>query len=136
MGKSATAVKDEDFVEHLLIASTHATILCFSNMGKVYWLKVYQIPLAGRNSRGRPMVNLLPLEEGERVTSILPVEEYTEGHYIFMATANGTVKKTALTDFSPASAASACARWSWKKATCWWALPSPTAPLRRHAAVQ
>ncbi len=100
MGKSATAVKDEDFVEHLLIASTHATILCFSNMGKVYWLKVFQIPLAGRNSRGRPMVNLLPLEEGERVTSILPVEEYTQGHYIFMATANGTVKKTALTDFA------------------------------------
>ena len=100
MGKSATAVKDEDFVEHLLIASTHATILCFSNMGKVYWLKVYQIPLAGRNSRGRPMVNLLPLEEGERVTSILPVDEYTQGHYIFMATANGTVKKTALTDFA------------------------------------
>jgi len=100
MGKSATAVKDEDFVEHLLIASTHATILCFSNFGKVYWLKVYQIPLAGRNSRGRPMVNLLPLEVGERVTSILPVDEYTEGHYIFMATANGTVKKTALTDFA------------------------------------
>ncbi len=100
MGKSATAVKDEDFVEHLLIASTHATILCFSNLGKVYWLKVYQIPLAGRGSRGRPMVNLLPLEEGERVTSILPVEQYTEGYYIFMATANGTVKKTALTDFS------------------------------------
>ena len=100
MGRSALAVKDEDFVEHLLIASTHATILCFTNVGKVYWLKVYQIPLAGRNSRGRPMVNLLPLEEGERVTAILPVEEYTEGHYIFMATANGTVKKTALTDFS------------------------------------
>jgi DNA gyrase subunit A len=100
MGKSATAVKDEDFVEHLLIASTHATILCFSNQGKVYWLKVYQIPLAGRNSRGRPMVNLLPLEEGERVTSILPVEEYVQGHYIFMATASGTVKKTALTDFA------------------------------------
>ncbi len=100
MGKSATAVKDQDFVEHLLIASTHATILCFSNLGKVYWLKVYQIPLAGRNSRGRPMVNLLPLEEGERVTSILPVDEYTEGHYIFMATANGTVKKTALTNFA------------------------------------
>jgi DNA gyrase subunit A len=99
-GKSATAVKDEDFVEHLLIASTHATILCFSNVGKVYWLKVYQIPLAGRNSRGRPMVNLLPLDDGERVTSILPVEEYTEGHFIFMATANGTVKKTALTDFA------------------------------------
>ncbi len=100
MGRTATAVKDEDFVEHLLIASTHATILCFTNMGKVYWLKVYQIPLAGRNSRGRPMVNLLPLEDGERVTSILQVNEYTEGWYIFMATANGTVKKTALTDFS------------------------------------
>jgi DNA gyrase subunit A len=100
MGKSATAVKDEDFVEHLLIASTHDTILCFTNVGKVYWLKVYQIPVAGRGSRGRPMINLLPLDEGERVTSILPVAEYTEGHYIFMATANGTVKKTALTDFS------------------------------------
>ncbi len=100
MGKSATAVKDEDFVEHLLIASTHDTILCFSNVGKVYWLRVFQIPVAGRNARGRPMVNLLPLDEGERVTSILPVSEYTEGHYIFMATANGTVKKTALTNFA------------------------------------
>jgi len=99
-GKSATAVKDEDFVEHLLIASTHATILCFSNMGKVYWLKVFQIPVAGRGSRGRPMVNLLPLEEGERVTSILQVDDYTQGHYIFMATANGTVKKTDLTYFA------------------------------------
>ena len=100
MGKSATAVKDEDFVEHLLITSTHDTILCFSNVGKVYWLKVFQIPLATRNSRGRPMVNLLPLGEDERITSILPVREYVEGHYIFMATANGTVKKTALTDFA------------------------------------
>ena len=100
MGKAATAVKDEDFVEHLLIANTHDTILCFSNMGKVYWLKVYQIPVAARTARGRPMVNLLPLEEGERITSILPVTEYTEGHYIFMATANGTVKKTELTEFS------------------------------------
>jgi DNA gyrase subunit A len=100
MGKSATAVKDEDFVEHLLIASTHDTILCFTNVGKVYWLKVFHIPVAGRGSRGRPMINLLPLDEGERVTSILPVTDYTEGHYIFMATANGTVKKTALTNFS------------------------------------
>jgi DNA gyrase subunit A len=100
MGKSATAVKDEDFVEHLLVASTHSTILCFTNLGKVYWLKVYQIPVAGRQSRGRPMVNLLPLDPGERVTSILPVAEYTEDHYIFMATAKGIVKKTALTDFS------------------------------------
>ena len=99
-GRTATSVKDEDFVEHLVIASTHATILCFTDLGKVYWLKVYQIPLATRNSRGRPMVNLLPLETGERVTSILQVNEYTEGWFIFMATANGTVKKTALTDFS------------------------------------
>lgn len=99
-GKAATAVKDEDFVEHLLIASTHTTILCFSNHGKVYWLKVYQIPVAGRQARGRPMVNLLPLEEGERITSILPVQEYDDNHYIFMATANGTVKKTALTQFA------------------------------------
>ncbi|QQD16843.1 DNA gyrase subunit A [Spongiibacter nanhainus] len=100
MGKSATAVKEEDFVEHLLVANTHDTILCFSNIGKVYWLKVYQIPVAGRNSRGRPMVNLLPLDEGERITSILPVHEYTEGYFIFMATANGTVKKTPLEAFS------------------------------------
>ena len=100
MGRTALSVKDEDFVEHLLIASTHATILCFSNLGKVYWLKVYQIPLAGRGSRGRPMVNLLPLEPGERVTSILPVEQYTPGHFIFMATAGGTVKKTPLENFA------------------------------------
>jgi DNA gyrase subunit A len=100
MGKSATAVKDEDFVEHLLIANTHDTMLCFSNMGKVYWLKVYQIPVAARGSRGRPMINLLPLDEGERITSILTIKEYTADHYIFMATANGTVKKTFLTEFS------------------------------------
>ena len=100
MGKSATAVKDEDFVEHLLIASTHATILCFTNFGKVYWLKVYQIPVAGRNSRGRPMVNLLPLDEGERISSILPVEEYSADQFVIMATANGTVKKTSLDQYS------------------------------------
>lgn len=100
MGKAATAVKDEDFVEHLLVANTHDTILCFSNLGKVYWLKVYQIPVAARTARGRPMVNLLALEENERITSILKVSEYIEGHYIFMATANGTVKKTALPEFA------------------------------------
>ncbi len=100
MGKSATAVKDEDFVEHLLIASTHSTILCFTNLGKVYWLKVYQIPVAGRNSRGRPMVNLLPLGEGERISSILPVDEYSEDKFVIMATANGTVKKTSLEQYS------------------------------------
>ncbi len=100
MGKSATAVKDEDFVEHLLIASTHDTILCFTNAGKVYWLKVYMIPVAGRQSRGRPVVNLLPLEEGERITSILPVKSYDDEHFIFMATSKGTVKKTVLTQFA------------------------------------
>ena len=99
-GRSATAVKAEDFVEHLLIASTHATILCFSNLGKVYWLKVFHIPLASRTARGRPMVNLLPLDEGERITSILPIEGYETDHFIFMATANGTVKKTDMSLFS------------------------------------
>ncbi len=100
MGKSATAVKDEDFVEHLLIASTHSTILCFTNLGKVYWLKVFQIPLAGRNSRGRPVVNLLPLDEGERISSILPIDDYSDDKSIVMSTANGTVKKTNLKEYS------------------------------------
>ena len=99
-GKSATAVKDEDFVEHLLIASTHSTILCFTNLGKVYWLKVYQIPVAGRNARGRPMVNLLPLDEDERISSILTVDEYSEDKFVIMSTANGTVKKTSLEQYS------------------------------------
>jgi DNA gyrase subunit A len=99
-GKSATAVKDNDFVEHLLIASTHSTILCFTNVGKVYWLKVYQIPVAGRNSKGRPMINLLPLDENERINSILPISEYDKNKYIIMATANGTVKKTSLDQYS------------------------------------
>ena len=99
-GKSAASVKDEDYVEHMLVANTHTQILCFSSRGKVYWLKVYQIPVAGRTSRGRPVVNILPLEEGERITAMLPVEEYTEGHFVFMATSGGTVKKTPLEQFS------------------------------------
>lgn len=99
-GKTATAVKDEDFVEHLLIANTHDTILCFSDVGKVYWLKVYQIPVASRQSRGRPMVNLLPLEEDESITSILPVSEYSDEQFILMATAKGTIKKTVLSAYS------------------------------------
>ncbi|WP_456380555.1 DNA gyrase subunit A [Thiolapillus sp.] len=99
-GKAATSVKDEDFVDKLFVASTHDTILCFSSTGKVYWLKVYELPQGGRGSRGKPMVNLLPLEEGERINAVLPIREYTEDRYIFMATANGTVKKTPLTDFS------------------------------------
>ena len=99
-GKAAAAVKDEDFVAHLLIANTHETLLCFSSMGKVYWLKVYMIPVASRTSRGKPIINILPLEEGERITSMLPIKEYTADHYVFMATANGTVKKTELTNFA------------------------------------
>lgn len=99
-GKAATTVKDEDFVDKLLVASTHDTILCFSNRGRMYWLKVYQLPLASRTARGKPIINILPLEEGERINAILPVREYEEGKYVFMATANGTVKKTALTEYS------------------------------------
>ena len=99
-GKSAAAIKDEDFIEHLLIANTHDTILCFTDRGKVYWLRVFEIPVASRTARGRPIVNILPLDEGERVSTILPVGEYEEDKYIFMATASGTVKKTSLTDFS------------------------------------
>ncbi|MBR9727223.1 DNA gyrase subunit A [Shewanella intestini] len=99
-GKAATKVKDEDFVEKLLVANTHDTILCFSDFGKMYWLKVYQLPLASRTARGRPIINLLPLSDGERITAILPVREYADDKYIVMATAHGTVKKTALTAYS------------------------------------
>ena len=99
-GKAATAVKEEDFIDKLLIASTHDTILCFSNRGKVYWKKVYELPQAGRNARGKPIVNLLPLSEGERITAVLPIREYQADKYVFMATASGTVKKTSLADFS------------------------------------
>ncbi|MBI2784125.1 MAG: DNA gyrase subunit A [Gammaproteobacteria bacterium] len=99
-GRSATAVKEEDFVERLLVANTHATILCFTSAGKVYWLKTYQIPLAGRGARGRPLVNLLPLEQDERVTAILPVTEYREDRFVLMATAAGIIKKVVLTEFS------------------------------------
>jgi DNA gyrase subunit A len=99
-GKAATAVKDEDFVEKLFVAHTHDTVLCFSNRGQVYWLKVHQLPQAGRNARGKPMVNLLPLEEGEKINAVLPVKQYDEQHFVFMATSQGTVKKTPLTAFS------------------------------------
>ena len=99
-GKTATATKDEDFVDKLFVANTHDTILCFSSRGKCYWLKVYELPQAGRNARGRPMVNLLPLEQGERINAVLPVREYADDRFVFMATASGTVKKTPLVDFS------------------------------------
>ncbi|MCG6886246.1 MAG: DNA gyrase subunit A [Proteobacteria bacterium] len=99
-GKSATTMKEEDFIDKMFVASTHDTILCFSSRGKVYWLKVYELPQAGRGARGKPIINLLPLEEGERINAILPIREYEEGKFIFFATANGTVKKTPLKDFS------------------------------------
>jgi DNA gyrase subunit A len=99
-GKSASSVKDEDYIEHLLIASTHDTILCFTNRGKVYWTRVFEIPPASRIARGRPLVNILPLDENERISAILPVHEYVEGQFIFMATQNGTVKKTPLMHFA------------------------------------
>ncbi len=99
-GKSATNMKDEDFIDKLFIANTHDTVLCFSSKGKVYWLKVYQFPQASRAARGKPIVNLLPLEEGERINAVLPIREFSDNYYVFMATADGTVKKCRLTDFS------------------------------------
>jgi DNA gyrase subunit A len=99
-GKAATAVKDEDFVDKLFVANTHDTLLCFSDHGKVYWLKVYQLPQASRGSRGKPIVNLLPLQEGERISAMLSIKDFEEGKFVFMATSFGTVKKTSLALFS------------------------------------
>ncbi len=99
-GKVAASVRDEDFVEHLLIANSHATLLCFSNRGKVYWLRVFRIPQGSRNAKGQPLINLLPLEQGERLTSFLPVSQFDDDRFVFMATADGTVKKTELSQFS------------------------------------
>ncbi|MBK9130688.1 MAG: DNA gyrase subunit A [Gammaproteobacteria bacterium] len=99
-GKSATSMKEADFIDKLFVANTHDAILCFSSHGKVYWLKVYELPQASRNARGKPFVNILPLEEHERINAVLPVREYADDKFIFMATSNGTVKKTPLTDFS------------------------------------
>ena len=99
-GRSASSVKEEDFIERLLVANSHDTILCFTNRGKVYWLSVFEIPAASRASRGRPMINILPLEADERINAMLPVTTYDEGKFIFMATGNGTIKKTPLTDFA------------------------------------
>jgi DNA gyrase subunit A len=99
-GKSATSMKDEDFIEHLFIANTHDTLLCFSSAGKVYWKKVYELPQGGRAARGKPIINLLPLDDGEQINAILAVREFDEDKYIFMATASGTVKKTPLEAYS------------------------------------
>ena len=92
-GKMASSLKDEDYIERLMVANTHDTILCFTNLGRVFWLRVFQIPTAGRAARGRPLVNILPLDDEERITAMLPINEYREDRYIFMATSNGTVKK-------------------------------------------
>ncbi|MFZ2738047.1 MAG: DNA gyrase subunit A, partial [Burkholderiaceae bacterium] len=99
-GKQATATKEDDFIDNLFIANTHNYILCFSNRGRVYWLKVYEVPQGSRISRGKPIVNLLPLENGEKINAVLPVSEFVEDKYVFFATSNGTVKKTTLNDFS------------------------------------
>lgn len=99
-GKAATSVKAEDFVDQLFVANTHDTILCFSSRGKVYWLKVYALPQAGRTARGKPIINLLPLQDGERINAVLPIKEYREDAYVVMVASRGTVKKTKLTEFS------------------------------------
>jgi DNA gyrase subunit A len=99
-GKSSTSMKDEDYIEHLVVANSHDTLLCFTNKGKLFWLKAYKIPQASRAAKGRPLVNLLPLGEGECISAVMPIREFDEGHFIFMATAKGTVKKVALSQFS------------------------------------
>ncbi|HXQ64236.1 MAG TPA: DNA gyrase subunit A [Steroidobacteraceae bacterium] len=104
-GRAATDMKEEDLIDRLFVANTHDTLLCFSNRGRVYWLRVYQLPLAGRGGRGKPIVNLLPLEEGERINAMLPIREYPEDRFVFMATSQGTVKKTPLEAFSRPRAA-------------------------------
>ncbi len=99
-GRMATAMKEDDFIERLFVAHSHDHLLCFSNRGRLYWLKVYEVPAGSRSSRGKPIVNMFPLEEGEKITAVVPVKEFDENHYVFMATAQGTVKKTPLADFS------------------------------------
>ena len=99
-GKQATATKEDDFIEKLFVAHTHDTLLCFSNHGRVYWMKVYHVPTGSRTSRGKPIVNVFPLAEGEKITAVLPVKAYDDIHYVFLATAMGTVKKTPLSAFS------------------------------------
>jgi DNA gyrase subunit A len=99
-GKAATAMKEDDFIERLFVAHSHDYLLCFSNRGQLYWLKVYEVPAGSRTARGKPIVNMFPLVEGEKITAVVPVKEFDENHYVFMATAQGTVKKTSLAEFS------------------------------------
>jgi DNA gyrase subunit A len=99
-GKTATAMKEDDFIERLFVAHSHDYLLCFSDRGQLYWLKVYEVPAGSRTARGKPIVNMFPLAEGEKITAVVPVKEFDENHYVFMATAHGTVKKTSLAEFS------------------------------------
>ena len=99
-GKSATSMKEDDYIQHLIVASNHATVLCFTNVGKVYRLRVFEVPQASRGAKGRPMVNLLPLDANETITAILPLTDFPENHYVFMATASGTVKRVELAQFA------------------------------------
>jgi DNA gyrase subunit A len=99
-GKAATTVKEEDWVDKLFVAHTHDWLLCFSNRGRVYWLRVFQLPQAGRGARGKPLVNLMPLEEGEKINAVLPIKQFDDEHFVFMATSHGTVKKTPLSAYS------------------------------------
>ncbi|OGA21754.1 MAG: DNA gyrase subunit A [Betaproteobacteria bacterium RIFCSPLOWO2_02_FULL_67_19] len=99
-GRQATATKEDDFIERLFVAHSHDYLLCFSSRGRLYWLKVYEVPQGSRASKGRPIVNMFPLEEGEKITAVVPVKEFDDGHFVFMATAQGTVKKTPLSEFS------------------------------------
>jgi DNA gyrase subunit A len=99
-GRTAATTKDDDFIERMFVAHSHDYLLCFSNRGRLYWLKVFEVPQGGRTARGKPMVNMFPLEEGEKITAVVPIKEFDENHFVFMATAQGTVKKTPLADFS------------------------------------
>jgi DNA gyrase subunit A len=99
-GKQAATTREDDFIERLFIANTHDTLLCFSSHGRLYWLKVYQVPQGTRTSRGKPIINLFPLAEGEKINAVLPIKQYDDSHYVFMATTMGTVKKTPLSAFS------------------------------------
>ena len=99
VGKTASALREEDFIKQVLVLNTHVQVLCFTTKGKVHWLEIYKLPIMGRTAKGRPISNVLPLDEDERVTSFLPVDEYKDGYFILMATKNGVVKKTALTAF-------------------------------------
>ena len=98
--RTAAATKDDDFIERMFVAHSHDYLLCFSNRGRLYWLKVFEVPQGGSNSRGKPVVNMFPLEDGEKITAVVPVKEFDENHFVFMATSQGTVKKTPLAEFS------------------------------------